>query len=128
MKSVLLFCCFILAHAQSFVCLPSKCKIVLYWPNGNIYELVHLFTTATTTTTTIVIICLILLTCRDSIHVVMHFCCYLGTEGICAGTFLPSTTCLVHGKVLKSQLDFWARSPSSLLTDSLIKLAQATFK
>jgi len=55
-------------------------------------------------------------------------CVVAGSEGICAGTFLPNSTCLVHGKVSKSQLDFWVRSPSSLLADSLVKLAQATFK
>ena len=51
-----------------------------------------------------------------------------GSEGITAGTFLPSVTCLVHGKVLKTHTDFWVRTPSSLLTESIIKQAQMVFK
>ena len=53
-------------------------------------------------------------------------CCPLylwfpGNEGITAATFLPNTMCLVHGKVASSHVDFWVRSPSSLLTESIAK-------
>ncbi len=51
-----------------------------------------------------------------------------GVEGICAGMFLPATPCLVHGKVLKTHLDVWVKTSSSLLTDSIAKLAESVFK
>ncbi|CAI8050729.1 AP-4 complex subunit epsilon-1 [Geodia barretti] len=52
----------------------------------------------------------------------------IGQEGIAAGTFLPKIPCLVHGKVTSANLDLRVRTPSSLLTDSLAKLAEQVFK
>lgn len=50
------------------------------------------------------------------------------SEGIAAGNFLPDTMCLVHGKVGGHQLEFWVRTNSSLLTESIAKLAQLVLK
>lgn len=51
-----------------------------------------------------------------------------GKEGIAAGMFLPQMPCLLHGKVTPTHLDLWVRTPSSLLTDSLVKLVEQVFK
>ena len=51
-----------------------------------------------------------------------------GNEAIAAGTFLPAVTCLAHGKMASTQLEFWVRTPSSLLTESIAKMAQALLK
>jgi len=52
----------------------------------------------------------------------------IGNEAIAAGTFLPAVTCLAHGKMAGTQLEFWVRTPSSLLTESIAKTAQALLK
>ncbi len=51
-----------------------------------------------------------------------------GKEGITAARFLPGAVCLVHGKMAGTYLDFWVRTPSSLLTESIAKHAQLTLK
>ena len=43
------------------------------------------------------------------------------SEGITAGTFLPSTPCLVHGKTTPNFLEVWIRTPSGLLTEAIAK-------
>ena len=52
----------------------------------------------------------------------------LGKEVIVGGNFLPSTMCLAHCKVQKSHVDFWVRTSSSLLTESVVKFVQMIFK
>ena len=55
------------------------------------------------------------------------FFCTVGSEAIAAGSFLPNHSCLVHGKITSSSLEFWVRSSSSLLTESLAKHAPTVF-
>ena len=44
-----------------------------------------------------------------------------GKEAIAAGSFLPSTLCLLHGKLSSAGLDVWVKSNSSVLTESFSK-------
>ena len=46
---------------------------------------------------------------------------FSGTEGICAGSYLPSAVCLVHGKISAQFVELWIKTSSGLLTESLVK-------
>jgi len=50
-----------------------------------------------------------------------------GKEAIAAGNFLPSTPCLLHGKLASAGLDVWVKSASSVLTESFSKEVLAAF-
>ena len=54
---------------------------------------------------------------------IMKFCVlsFSGTEGICAGSYLPSAVCLVHGKISAQFVELWIKTSSGLLTESLVK-------
>jgi len=54
-------------------------------------------------------------------------CSITGKEAIAAGTFLPSTPCLLHGKLSSAGLDVWVKSASSVLTESFSKEVLAVF-
>ena len=68
--------------------------------------------------------------CSITFYTIIHSLFFLlkGKEGISSSTFLPGTTCLLHGKVAGPGLELWIRSPSSLLTDSLGKELQFFLK
>ncbi|XP_065884904.1 uncharacterized protein [Dysidea avara] len=51
----------------------------------------------------------------------------IGKEAIAAGTFLPSTPCLLHGKLSSAGLDVWVKSTSSVLTESFNKEVLTVF-